>query len=139
MSALNWYQALAMWKAAVFMEGNYKRFSMGASDDHYLALFDEGVPALAEKARRSPTPAERPAGGCVALDAGQLLQQGLQPQDRLVHLREPAFEALGGVVQVGELLVERLEPDVQGANLLAQLADVAESSSSARGRPTAAP
>ena len=27
-SALNWYQALALWKAAVFMEGNYKRFSL---------------------------------------------------------------------------------------------------------------
>ena len=51
MSALGWYQALALWKAAVFMEGNYKRFSVGASDDPYLALFDEGVPALAEKAR----------------------------------------------------------------------------------------
>jgi aminoglycoside phosphotransferase (APT) family kinase protein len=50
-SALNWYQALALWKAAVFMEGNYKRFTLGASDDQYLALFDEGVPALAEKAR----------------------------------------------------------------------------------------
>jgi aminoglycoside phosphotransferase (APT) family kinase protein len=50
-SALNWYQALALWKAAVFMEGNYKRFTMGASDDQYLALFDKGVPALAEKAR----------------------------------------------------------------------------------------
>jgi aminoglycoside phosphotransferase (APT) family kinase protein len=50
-SALNWYQALAMWKAAVFMEGNYKRYTLGASDDEYLALFDEGVPALAEKAR----------------------------------------------------------------------------------------
>jgi aminoglycoside phosphotransferase (APT) family kinase protein len=50
-SALNWYQALALWKAAVFMEGNYKRFTLGASDDQYLALFDEGVPALAAKAR----------------------------------------------------------------------------------------
>jgi aminoglycoside phosphotransferase (APT) family kinase protein len=50
-SALNWYQALALWKAAVFMEGNYKRYTLGASDDAYLALFDEGVPALAEKAR----------------------------------------------------------------------------------------
>jgi aminoglycoside phosphotransferase (APT) family kinase protein len=50
-SALNWYQALALWKAAVFMEGNFKRFTMGNSDDEYLALFDEGVPALAEKAR----------------------------------------------------------------------------------------
>ena len=52
MSAVNWYQALALWKAAVFMEGNYKRFSMGASDDPYLGLFDKGVPALAEKARQ---------------------------------------------------------------------------------------
>jgi aminoglycoside phosphotransferase (APT) family kinase protein len=50
-SALNWYQALALWKAAVFMEGNYRRFTLGASDDQYLALFDKGVPALAEKAR----------------------------------------------------------------------------------------
>jgi aminoglycoside phosphotransferase (APT) family kinase protein len=50
-STLHWYQALAMWKAAVFMEGNYKRYTLGASDDAYLALFDEGVPALAEKAR----------------------------------------------------------------------------------------
>jgi aminoglycoside phosphotransferase (APT) family kinase protein len=51
MAALNWYQTLALWKAAVFMEGNYKRFIVGASDDAYLGLFDEGVPALAEKAR----------------------------------------------------------------------------------------
>ena len=50
-SALNWYQALALWNAAVFMEGNYKRYTSCASDDEYLALFDEGVPALAEKAR----------------------------------------------------------------------------------------
>jgi aminoglycoside phosphotransferase (APT) family kinase protein len=50
MSALNWYQALALWKAAVFMEGNLKRFQAGASDDEYLGLFVEGVPALAEAA-----------------------------------------------------------------------------------------
>ena len=50
-SALNWYQALALWKAAVFMEGNYKRFRAGSSDDEYLGLFDRGVPMLAEKAR----------------------------------------------------------------------------------------
>ncbi len=42
MSALNWYQALALWKAAVFMEGNYKRFQAGNSDDEYLGLFDRG-------------------------------------------------------------------------------------------------
>jgi aminoglycoside phosphotransferase (APT) family kinase protein len=51
MEAVNWYQTLALWRAAVFMEGNYKRFSMGHSDDPYLGLFDAGVPALAEKAR----------------------------------------------------------------------------------------
>jgi hypothetical protein len=51
MAAVNWYQTLALWRAAVFMEGNYKRFSMGNSDDPYLGLFDTGVPALADKAR----------------------------------------------------------------------------------------
>jgi aminoglycoside phosphotransferase (APT) family kinase protein len=50
-AALNWYQALALWKAAVFMVGNYKRFQAGSTDDEYLALFDRGVPMLAEKAR----------------------------------------------------------------------------------------
>jgi aminoglycoside phosphotransferase (APT) family kinase protein len=49
-ASLNWYQALAVWKAAVFMEGNYKRFLSGSTDDAYLGLFDEGVPMLAEKA-----------------------------------------------------------------------------------------
>ena len=44
MSDLRWYQALALWKAAVFMEGNY------TTDDPYLKLFDEGVPMLAEAA-----------------------------------------------------------------------------------------
>ena len=50
MGALNWYQGLALWKAAIFMEGNYKRFIGGASDDSFLAIFDKGVPALAERA-----------------------------------------------------------------------------------------
>ena len=48
---LHWYQALAMWKAAVFMEGNLKRFLAGSTDDEYLGLFQEGVPMLAEKAQ----------------------------------------------------------------------------------------
>jgi aminoglycoside phosphotransferase (APT) family kinase protein len=51
MSDLRWYQALALWKAAVFMEGNYKRSVAGTTDDPYLKLFDEGVPQLAEAAR----------------------------------------------------------------------------------------
>ena len=53
--ALHWYQALALWKAAVFMEGNYKRYLAGASDDAYMAIFDEGVPALAQKASEIAT------------------------------------------------------------------------------------
>jgi aminoglycoside phosphotransferase (APT) family kinase protein len=50
MSDLRWYQALAIWKAAVFMEGNYKRSLAGTTDDPYLKFFDEGVPQLAEAA-----------------------------------------------------------------------------------------
>ena len=50
MSDLRWYQALALWKAAVFMEGNYKRSLAGTTDDPFLKLFDEGVPELAEAA-----------------------------------------------------------------------------------------
>jgi aminoglycoside phosphotransferase (APT) family kinase protein len=49
-SHLRWYQTLALWKAVVFMEGNYKRSLAGTTDDPYLKLFDEGVPALAEAA-----------------------------------------------------------------------------------------
>ncbi len=49
-SDLRWYQTLALWKAAVFMEGNYKRFTAGTTDDPYLKMFDEGVPRLAEAA-----------------------------------------------------------------------------------------
>ena len=58
-SDLRWYQALAMWKAAVFMEGNYKRSLAGTTDDPFLRLFDEGVPQLAEAAlaiTRRPVP-----------------------------------------------------------------------------------
>jgi aminoglycoside phosphotransferase (APT) family kinase protein len=51
-SDLKWYQALAIWKATVFMEGNYKRAMLGNSDDPYLKAFGEGVPQLAEAARR---------------------------------------------------------------------------------------
>ncbi|MEA2347379.1 MAG: hypothetical protein QOG62_1166 [Thermoleophilaceae bacterium] len=56
---IRWYQALALWKAAVFMEGNYKRSLAGTTDDPYLALFGEGVPALADAAleiTRQPAP-----------------------------------------------------------------------------------
>jgi aminoglycoside phosphotransferase (APT) family kinase protein len=47
---LNWYVALALWKAAVFMEGNYKRAVSGSTDDPYLKTFGEGVVELAQRA-----------------------------------------------------------------------------------------
>ena len=47
---LPWYQALACWKASIFLEGNYKRFLAGTADDPYYATLDTGVPALAEAA-----------------------------------------------------------------------------------------
>jgi len=50
MQSLSWYVALALWKAVVFMEGNYKRAITGASDDPYLIAFGEGVVELADRA-----------------------------------------------------------------------------------------
>jgi aminoglycoside phosphotransferase (APT) family kinase protein len=48
--ALDWYVTLALWKASVFMEGNYKRACEGSTDDPYLKTFGEGVLELARRA-----------------------------------------------------------------------------------------
>ena len=45
-----WYETLAIWKAIVFMEGNYKRAVAGTTDDPYLKQFGETVIELAEHA-----------------------------------------------------------------------------------------
>jgi aminoglycoside phosphotransferase (APT) family kinase protein len=45
---LSWYTALAFWKSAVFMEGNYRRAVYGMSDDPLLLGFRSGVEELAE-------------------------------------------------------------------------------------------
>jgi aminoglycoside phosphotransferase (APT) family kinase protein len=52
MRDLNWYVTLALWKAVVFMEGNYKRALAGSTDDPYLKTFGEGVVELAQRALR---------------------------------------------------------------------------------------
>jgi aminoglycoside phosphotransferase (APT) family kinase protein len=49
-AALDWYVALALWKAIVFMEGNYKRALAGSVDDPYLKSFGDGVVEIAERA-----------------------------------------------------------------------------------------
>ncbi len=48
--ALDWYVTLALWKAVVFMEGNYRRAISGASDDEYMKSFGDGVVELARQA-----------------------------------------------------------------------------------------
>jgi aminoglycoside phosphotransferase (APT) family kinase protein len=45
---LPWYMALAYWKSAVFMEGNYRRALYGMSDDAFALGFRFGVEELAE-------------------------------------------------------------------------------------------
>jgi aminoglycoside phosphotransferase (APT) family kinase protein len=50
MTDLRWYVTLALWKSAVFMEGNYKRAIAGSTDDPYLKAFGEGVAQLAKQA-----------------------------------------------------------------------------------------
>lgn len=53
MESLPWYQVLALWKSAIFLEGSYKRYLAGTTDDSYFARLGEGVPALARLALRT--------------------------------------------------------------------------------------
>ncbi len=48
--SLDWYVTLALWKAVVFMEGNYKRALAGSTDDPYLKTFGDGVVEIADRA-----------------------------------------------------------------------------------------
>ncbi len=50
--SLNWFEALALWKAAVFCEAIYGRFLRGelGAEDERAARFELGVPFLAESA-----------------------------------------------------------------------------------------
>ena len=50
MGDVRWYQALALWKIVVFMEGNYRRALAGSVDDPYLTAFGEAIAGLAERA-----------------------------------------------------------------------------------------
>jgi aminoglycoside phosphotransferase (APT) family kinase protein len=47
LDSLPWYQVLAIWKAAIFLEGSFGRFSAGTTADPYFASLESGVPALA--------------------------------------------------------------------------------------------
>jgi aminoglycoside phosphotransferase (APT) family kinase protein len=50
MGDIRWYEALALWKIIVFMEGNYRRALAGSVDDPYLTSFGESIAELAERA-----------------------------------------------------------------------------------------
>jgi aminoglycoside phosphotransferase (APT) family kinase protein len=52
MTDIRWYRTLALWKAVVFMEGNYRRALAGSTDDPWLHGFGEGVVALADRAEQ---------------------------------------------------------------------------------------
>jgi aminoglycoside phosphotransferase (APT) family kinase protein len=47
---LSWYMALALWKGAIFLEGNYRRLLAGTTDDPYYRGLEAGVPELLEEA-----------------------------------------------------------------------------------------
>jgi aminoglycoside phosphotransferase (APT) family kinase protein len=50
MGDIRWYEALALWKIIVFMEGNYRRALAGSVDDPYLTSFGESIAELADRA-----------------------------------------------------------------------------------------
>ena len=55
LSALPWYEALALWKAAIFCEGLYARHLRGEPGGVWVATLAEGVPAMLEAAAAAAT------------------------------------------------------------------------------------
>jgi aminoglycoside phosphotransferase (APT) family kinase protein len=53
MTDVPWYTTLALWKSAIFLEGSYKRRLAGTTDDPFFDRLKEGVPEIAERARRT--------------------------------------------------------------------------------------
>lgn len=52
LDAVAWYEALALWKACVFLESSHRRWREGTTTDPWFAQLETGVPALAEAAWR---------------------------------------------------------------------------------------
>ncbi|WP_037495339.1 phosphotransferase family protein [Solirubrobacter soli] len=53
MTDVTWYTTLALWKSAVFLEGSYKRRLAGTTEDPFFDRLKDGVPEIAERARRT--------------------------------------------------------------------------------------
>ncbi|GCE09671.1 phosphotransferase family protein [Dictyobacter aurantiacus] len=47
---VDFYVALAIWKLAILLEGSYKRYLSGTTDDPFFPILERGVPALAARA-----------------------------------------------------------------------------------------
>ena len=58
MSNVPWYTTQARWKSAIFLEGSYKRRLAGTTEDPFFARLTDGVPEIAERARRTAARAE---------------------------------------------------------------------------------
>ena len=50
LESLLWYEVLALWKSAIFLESSYRRYLEGTTDDPYFAELGTGVPRLATAA-----------------------------------------------------------------------------------------
>ena len=50
MGDIRWYEAMALSKIVVFMEGNHRRALAGSVDDPYLTAFGESIAELADRA-----------------------------------------------------------------------------------------
>ena len=50
LDAIAWYEVLALWKCAIFLEASYRRYLEGMTDDPFFAGLRDGVPALARAA-----------------------------------------------------------------------------------------
>jgi aminoglycoside phosphotransferase (APT) family kinase protein len=42
-----WYEVLALWKAAIFLEASYRRYLAGNTTDPYFATLRDGIPTIA--------------------------------------------------------------------------------------------
>jgi aminoglycoside phosphotransferase (APT) family kinase protein len=58
MTDMPWYMTLALWKSAIFLEGSYKRRLAGTTDDPFFDRLKDGVPEIAERARRTALQSE---------------------------------------------------------------------------------
>jgi aminoglycoside phosphotransferase (APT) family kinase protein len=47
---LRWYEVFAVWKLAIILEGSYRRYLSGSTDDEYFGRLEAGIPALADLA-----------------------------------------------------------------------------------------